>query len=253
MKKSTVKEIRTRFDKDVERFSNLQKGQTSTVDAVATLEILSDSAKYLCPGARDILDIGCGAGNYTLKILEKIPNLNCTLIDLSQPMLDKARERVSNATDGEVICSPTDVRDFPVNEESFDIITAGAVLHHLRDESEWEAVFKKLFSLLKPGGVLLISDLVVQTLKPLNKLMWERYADYLKNLNGEAYQKDVFAYIVEEDSPRSYEFQQRKLNEAGFAYVEILHKNMCFATFCAVKEKSGGELELMAPGETVPE
>ena len=40
--------------------------------------------------ARQVLDVGCGAGNYTLKLLERLPNLDVTLIDLSLPMLERA-------------------------------------------------------------------------------------------------------------------------------------------------------------------
>ena len=95
MKKSTIQEIRERFDNDVERFSNLETGQLSTLDAAISLELITESAKRINPQATNVLDIGCGAGNYTLKILSKLPDLNCTLIDLSRPMLDKAYERVS--------------------------------------------------------------------------------------------------------------------------------------------------------------
>ncbi len=38
MKKSTVEEIKSRFDNDVERFSNLNTGQVSTIDAQISLE-----------------------------------------------------------------------------------------------------------------------------------------------------------------------------------------------------------------------
>lgn len=47
MKKSTIEEIRTRFDKDVERFSNLDSGQLSTIDAKISLELITESAKEL--------------------------------------------------------------------------------------------------------------------------------------------------------------------------------------------------------------
>jgi predicted dinucleotide-binding enzyme len=43
--KSTIEEIRERFDHDVERFSNLDTGQVSTVDAKRTLEIIAVSNK----------------------------------------------------------------------------------------------------------------------------------------------------------------------------------------------------------------
>src|SRR5438309_10701024 len=102
MKKSTVEEIKERFDNDVERFSNLDTGQLSTIDAKISLELITESAKRIIPGAENLLDMGCGAGNYTLMMLTKIPNLNCTLVDLSKPMLDKALERVSPNTNNNV-------------------------------------------------------------------------------------------------------------------------------------------------------
>jgi tRNA (cmo5U34)-methyltransferase len=40
---------------------------------------------------------------------------------------------------------------------------------------------------------------------------------------------------LKEDLPRSVTFQMEALKEVGFAKVEILHKNTCFAVFGAVK------------------
>src|SRR5271154_4631406 len=95
--KSSVDQIRERFDKDVERFSNLETGQAATVDSPLCLELVTRAAGATTPGAKDLLDIGCGAGNYSLKMLQRLPGLNCTLVDLSRPMLDRAVERVTAA------------------------------------------------------------------------------------------------------------------------------------------------------------
>ena len=84
MKKSTIEEIKERFDNDVERFSNLDTGQLSTIDAKISLELITEASKRISPNAQNLLDIGCGAGNYSLMMLSKIPNLNCTLVDLSK-------------------------------------------------------------------------------------------------------------------------------------------------------------------------
>ena len=92
--KSTVEEIRQRFDADVERFSNLETGQSATVDAPLAMALVARAAALCTPQARSVLDVGCGAGNYTLKLLELLPNLDVTLIDLSKPMLDRAAERI---------------------------------------------------------------------------------------------------------------------------------------------------------------
>jgi len=235
MKKSTVKEIRERFDKDVERFSNLDTGQVSTIDAAISLELITEAAKRIVPDAKKVLDIGCGAGNYTLKMLSKLPELDCTLVDLSMPMLNKAFERVSAFANNKVQIIQGDIREVEFEENSFDIILAGAVLHHLREDEEWHYVFQKLFEIIKPGGCLMISDLIMQDTEVLNEYTWERYGDYLESIGGKEYRQKVLDYVAKEDSPRSMNFQLDLMKKAGFSSVEILHKNMCFGTFGGIK------------------
>lgn len=233
--KSTIAEIRTRFDNDVERFSNLDTGQVSTIDATISLELITEAAKRIVPAATQLLDVGCGAGNYTLKMLQKLPGLNCTLVDLSKPMLDKALERVAAHTTGNVEILQGDIREVHLPGDHFDIILAGAVLHHLRDDHDWETTFRKLYSLLKPGGCMMISDLVIQETEAISEYTWERYGDYLESMNGKDYRSKVLEYVDKEDSPRSVTYQMELMKKVGFRATEILHKNMCFAAFGGIK------------------
>src|SRR5581483_10910505 len=138
--KSTLDEIRQRFDADVERFSNLETGQSATVDAPLAMALVAEAAAAATPHARHVLDVGCGAGNYTLKLLERLPNIDATLIDLSRPMLDRAGERVGRATTGRVTTVQADVREVELPEGTFDVVLAAAVLHHLRTDEEWREV-----------------------------------------------------------------------------------------------------------------
>jgi tRNA (cmo5U34)-methyltransferase len=233
--KSSVEEIRKRFDQDVERFSNLETGQQSTVDAQISLELITEAARWANPAARHLLDIGCGAGNYTLKMLSKLPGLDATLVDLSRPMLERARERVRPMTPGKVEIIQSDIRELVLPENHYDIILAGAVLHHLREEAEWKAVFRKLYQSLQPGGSLWISDLITHESASIQGLMWHKYGEYLQTLGGKEYQEKVFAYVEKEDTPRSLIFQLKLLEEVGFRQVEVLHKNGCFAAFGGLK------------------
>jgi tRNA (cmo5U34)-methyltransferase len=235
MNKSTVDEIRQRFDNDVERFSNLETGQISTVDAQIALEIITEAAKRIRPYAKTLLDIGCGAGNYTIKMLSKTPNLECSLLDLSGPMLHRAYERVIAHTTNIARTIQDDIRTASLEEEYFDIILAGVVLHHLRDDDDWERVFGKLYRLLKPKGCLMISDLVTQDTAALTKYSWECYENYLNEIGGNEYSKKVLDYVEKEDSPRSINYQMDLMKRVGFRSVEILHKNSCFAAFGGIK------------------
>jgi len=233
--KSTVDEIRQRFDADVERFSNLESGQSATVDAPLALALVAEAAAATTPHARHVLDVGCGAGNYTLKLLESLPNLDATLIDLSQPMLDRARERVSRATAGSITTIQADIREVALPDGKFDIVLAAAVLHHLRTDQEWRDVFTALHRALRPGGSLWVFDLVQSTIPAVERLMRRRYGEYLTRLKDEAYRHHVFTYVEKEDTPRPLLFQLDLLRQIGFSQVEVLHKSVCFAAFGAVK------------------
>lgn len=234
--KSTVQEIKTRFDQDVERFSNIETGQATTIDASFSMELIVDSIIAHTPNLKTVLDIGCGAGNYTLKLLSKKAPLACTLLDLSRPMLDRAHKRILAVNTGMTTCIQDDIRTAPLKEGHFCTIMAAAVLHHLRDDNDWENVFTKLYHLLKPGGSLWISDFVVQETSPIQQLIYhERFSNYLVDLENEAYRDKVFNYIEQEDSPRSLNFQLDLLKKVGFRKIEILHKNLCFAAFGAIK------------------
>jgi tRNA (cmo5U34)-methyltransferase len=234
--KSTPEEIRARFDREVERFSVLETGQTATMDAPLVLELMTAAAAGVSPGAKRLLDVGCGAGNYSLKMLGRLPKLDVTLVDLSEPMLDRARERVSAAGAGKIETIEGDVREVELGEKRFDIILAAAVLHHLRGEDEWRSVFGRFYRALSRGGSIWISDMVQHTFGPVEAEMKRRYGEYLVSLKGEQHRDAVFAYVEVEDSPRSLVFQIDLLREVGFKKVEVLHKNAIFAAFGALKE-----------------
>jgi tRNA (cmo5U34)-methyltransferase len=233
--KSSVDEIRARFDADVERFSNLDTGQSATVDAPLAMNLVAAAAAATTPHARHVLDVGCGAGNYTLKLLQYLPNLDVTLVDLSRPMLDRAQQRVGAATNGVINTIQGDVRELDLGQEQFDIILAAAVLHHLRSDAQWQAVFAAFHSALKPGGSLWIFDLVQSSMPAVDQLMWQRYGDYLIGVRDESYRDHVFAYVEQEDTPRPLLYQLDLLRTVGFSQVEVLHKNVCFAAFGALK------------------
>lgn len=233
--KANNEEIRTRFDNDVERFSNLETGQQTTIDAPLTMELCTEAAKYISPDAKELLDIGCGAGNYTLKMLSKIPNMNCTLNDLSLPMLEKAKERTAAQTKGNVVTIQDDMRNLELPEDHFDIVLAAATFHHLREDADWELVFSKVYKALKPGGSIWISDLIAHDAAPVSKLFEDKYGAYLEALGGPEYRQKVFDYIAYEDTPRSLNYQLGLLKKVGFRATEVLHKNSCFAAFGAIK------------------
>jgi tRNA (cmo5U34)-methyltransferase len=233
--KSTVHEIRQRFDAEIDRYSNLETGQVATVDARLAMSLVAEAAAVTTPHAKHLLDVGCGAGNYTLKLLERMPNLNVTLVDLSQVMLDRAVARIQPNTNGSVAAIQSDIREIDLGQGRFEVILASAVLHHLRTDDEWRTVFQRLHDSLQPNGSIWIFDIVESPIPDVQAIHWRRYGEYLTTIGGDAYRDEMFARIIKEDTPRSVPFQLDLLRAVGFREVEILHKNSCYAAFGAVK------------------
>ncbi len=234
--KSSTEEIRQRFDADVERFSNLETGQAATIDAPLTMDLITKAAVASTSPIRRVLDIGCGAGNNTIRLLKEAKaGFDCDLCDLSRPMLERAQQRVSRETDGEVRLFEGDFRRIQFKEASYDVVLAAAVLHHLREEPDWEDSFRRIHAALRPGGSFWVTDLVTHENETVHRLMWERYGKFLENLGGPEYRHKIFDYIDREDSPRSLTFQLDLMRRVGFQSVEVLHKNSCFAAFGGIK------------------
>jgi tRNA (cmo5U34)-methyltransferase len=236
--KSSVEEIRRRFDGDVERFSNLATGQTATIDAPLAMELITAAAVACNPTPCAVLDIGCGAGNNTLKLVDHLRSrghdyrqVQYDLLDLSQPMLERASERVLATGAVNVRTIQGDFREVDLRFGHYDVILAAAVLHHLRGDADWEAAFEKIFRLLTPGGSFWVTDLVAHEGNAVSRIMWERYGDYLVQSGGSPYRERVFAYIAKEDSPRSLTYQLELARQSGFVEMDVLNKTSCFAAF----------------------
>ena len=234
-KKSSIDAIRQRFDNDVERFSNIETGQTATMDAPLAMELIAQAAFASTKRIRRVLDIGCGAGNNTIQLLNYVAPFDSDLVDLSMPMLERAKERIFEINSGNIRIFHGDFRVLALPEQGYDVILAAAVLHHLRDDQDWESTFTKIYRLTAPGGSVWITDLISHETMPIQSMMWERYGEYLRSVGGESYKEKVFDYIDREDSPKPVTYQMDLLRRVGFHQVELLHKNSCFAAFGAIK------------------
>ncbi|MFC2137817.1 class I SAM-dependent methyltransferase [Bacteroidota bacterium] len=233
--KYTNEDIRNKFDNLVENYSNIETGQTSAIDSYLIMDIISKVASAINSNASNILDLGCGAGNYTIKILNSLPDLNCTLVDLSMKMLERAQKRVREITKGKVEIIQSDFRKLQLKNNFYDIVVTGTSLHHLRQEDEWRNVFGLIYTSLKKGGSFWISDITEHDNPIIQKIMHKRYEEYLIDFGGEELKDWVNEQMALEDTPRSLEFQLNMLKEVGFSKTEILHKNATYAAFGAIK------------------
>ncbi len=188
--------------------------------------MVEQTIKAMQPDAADFCDIGCGGGNFSLRIARQLPKLAVTLLDLSGPMLDRATQRLIAEGFTVKAAIQDDIRTVSFEPDSFDTMLASASLHHLRTHEEWHAVFARVFRALRPGGAFWICDLIKHENLAAEEVQRRRYADYLTELDGKAYQEEIFDMIARTDTPETIDFQMQTLRGAGFRNLDIVHKNM---------------------------
>lgn len=98
-----------------------------------------------------VLDIGCGPGNISRYLLNRIPELNITGIDYAEEMIRLAE---INVPEGQF--RVMDCRDLSGFTQKFDGIVCGFILPYLSD-SEMSQFLFRLGEMLNRNGVLLIS------------------------------------------------------------------------------------------------
>lgn len=111
-------------------------------DAVARLELHGEEA---------VLDAGCGTGQVTATLLERLPEGRVIALDGSRQMLDAARERF--AGDARVSVVHADLEQPLSLEQPVDAIVSTSTFHWVRDH---DALFRHLAAVLRPGGQLVV-------------------------------------------------------------------------------------------------
>jgi SAM-dependent methyltransferase len=121
-----------------------------------------------------ILDYGCGQGRLASQLVD-LGYVNILGIDSSTAMIRLAREEVPEAgfveNDGEHI---------PCGDHSLDAILLFAVLTCIADDAAQKNLLREFKRILRPGGLLLVSDYPLQT----DDRNLKRYAEFAAELGG---------------------------------------------------------------------
>jgi ubiquinone/menaquinone biosynthesis C-methylase UbiE len=116
----------------------------------------------------EVLDVGAGYGAVSEEVLPGFPAARITLQDYSQPMLDRAHQRLADHSDRlrYVLCDLTDP-SWPQHVGGpFDLAVSAIALHNLRDPEKIFACYRAIHGLLKPGGCFLNCDRFVEGVEP---------------------------------------------------------------------------------------
>jgi SAM-dependent methyltransferase len=149
-----------------------------------------------------VLDLGSGGGFDCFLAAKKVgKNGKVIGVDMTPEMIDRARENAREGNYKNIEFRLGEIENLPVADSSVDLIISNCVINLSPDKMR---VFKESFRALKPGGSLMVSDIVL--LKEL--------PGFIKNSPG--------AYINCIAGATSKETYLRTIKEAGFQEANIL-------------------------------
>lgn len=242
----------TDFDKSNWAKAEFSRGYVDNADVFIVerrrmLSVLQSFYRHFAAvnGARKaILDLGCGDGIATSTIAEVDGSISATLVDGSEDMIAKARERLSGLRHAKYVhASFQEILREHLLEGQYDFIVSSLAIHHLTMD-EKIALFKKAHSLLNPRGHFVNIDVVLgpsETLEQWYLTLWKEWIDERKRsvgiTNGQ-FDDMIIQYKNNKDNkPDTLPDQMNELSGAGFQDVDCYYKYGIFTMFGGSKQR----------------
>jgi arsenite methyltransferase len=134
-----------------------------------------------------VLDLGSGAGFDCFLAANRVgPDGKVIGVDMTPEMLESARENARKGGYNNVEFRLGEIENLPVSDNSVDVVISNCVINLVPDKNR---VFRETFRVLKPGGRIMISDMVL--LKELPDAVMNSIEAYIGCLSG-AIMKDDY-------------------------------------------------------------
>ena len=170
-----------------------------------------------------VVDLGCGGGLDVFLAAQKVgPAGKAIGIDMTPQMIALARKNAARGVNGQPITNAefhlAAIDRLPLPDASVDVVISNCVINLAPDKP---AVFREIARVLKPGGRLAVSDIVLK--KPLPPEV----------------ANDVMAYVGCIAGAIGIDDYRRGLAEAGFAHVEVVDSKADLNAYAKVEGQSG--------------
>ena len=200
-----------------------------------TLSIIARLATGFVSDEPRILDVGCGYGDTAAEILELSPLASVCMVDYSEEMLRRAKERFRNNNKVEIIKHDLN-KGVPdgLKSDNFDAVVSCHALHHVEYENK-VGLYTQIRQVLDEGGLFINGDRftgespVISGWEFDNWITW--MTEQIKNELGidrtfdQVKARQIYYDRKLGDKPGTLWDTERDLRQAGFKYVDCVWKS----------------------------
>lgn len=192
---------------------------------------------YAPQQASRVLELGCGSGNVSLRIVERWPGAQFTFVDGAPEMLARTRARlheVHPAVTGRTRFIRQQFEALTLDPETIDVVVASLSLHHVADVS---AVYDRVAPLLVSGGRLVMLDGVrgaTDREHDVHMARWEAFWRENGRMSEEEI-RDMKEHVARHDHYRSLTEHFDMLRAAGFTEPDCVWRDGVFALVTAAR------------------
>lgn len=180
---------------------------------------------------KSILDLGAGTGLLTKFIHERFPDAKYTLVDISEQMIDIARQRF------EIMDNFTfEIRDYSKELPSaqFDLIASALSIHHLDNDSK-ALLYTNIYNKLPDKGCFINLDQFNAASGLMNDYYNQYWYDYIGQSTISEQERDLWLQRRELDKENTISETLELLRQLGFKHVECIYSYMKFGVILAMK------------------
>lgn len=223
-------DVKTKFNEHATDYDEQRRKLIPCFDDFYSIPVSIIETKKEAP---TILDIGAGTGLFSSLLLEKYPNAKLTLIDLSENMLEQAKDRLKGIEDIEYIVADYTKHEF---EKTYDMIISSLSIHHLTEEEKRE-LYKKVFTLLNEGGIFVNADQVLGQTEFIESLYKNDWSQKIETSGLSRQQLDEAYERTKLDKMSTLADQLKWMNESGFQDVDCVYKYFNFVVLFGRKDR----------------
>ncbi|WP_199302750.1 class I SAM-dependent methyltransferase [Oscillatoria sp. FACHB-1406] len=225
--KQTFEEMAGEFDAIIRRL---------IPDYAQMVEALIAALPFDSDRDTSMIDLGCGTGTISHRVLTEFPNTEITCVDIAENMLAIARQKLERFPTTRYQVGNFETYDF---DSTYDAALSSLALHHLKTDEDKQQFYQKIYDNLNPGGVFYNADVVLASSDRLQQMYMNRWKDFMKKqVCQEEIENKWIPKYYEEDRPAILCHQLSWLEAIGFKEVDIIWKYYNFAVYGGRKPHS---------------